>query len=139
MADPITLTAAGIAALAFDKAFGKTIEKLTEGAIAKITPMLTSLQQKILARFKGNPKAEDAVLKEDVDRVAAHLQVMMDNDPKFSQEVEQLATAIHQEINIGEFEDNSSMTQINRDQSTGYQTKTGLGNTNFFGGTHHYS
>jgi len=62
MADPITLTAAAIATLAFNKfvesAAGETGKKITEATLKKIG----DLRQAIAQRFKSNPKAESAIV-----------------------------------------------------------------------------
>ncbi|MBD2197373.1 MULTISPECIES: hypothetical protein [Calothrix] len=104
--EPVTLTAAGIATLVFTKAFETTIEKATESVLQK----LEMLRQKIVQKFRGTPTAEAALVKvlqgskEDLDVVAAYLQVEMDKDPQFAKEVKTLATEINQEINIAKVE-----------------------------------
>jgi len=104
--EPVTLTAAAIATLVYTKATETTVEKLTESVIEKFN----LLRQKIIQRLKGTPKVEAALAKaqqgskEDLDVVATHLQVAMDTDPTFAQEIQSLARDIHQEINIGEIQ-----------------------------------
>lgn len=61
MADPITLTAAAIATLAFTNvksAAGETGKKITEATLKK----MGDLRQAIAQRFKSNPKAESAIV-----------------------------------------------------------------------------
>ncbi|YAF95538.1 MAG: hypothetical protein AB3A66_23795 [Nodularia sp. CChRGM 3473] len=100
--EPVTLTAAGIATLVFTKAIEKTVEKITESTLEK----LKLLRQKIWDKFKGKPKVQEALTKaeqgskEDLNLVAAYLQVEMNTDPQFGQEVQNLAQEINQEINI---------------------------------------
>ena len=97
------ITTGFIVTLAFTKAFETTIEKFTEAAVAK----MDRLRQKIWDKLRGNPKAENAIAaveqgsKADIEKVAAYLQVAMDVDDNFAQEVETLAREIQQEINIG--------------------------------------
>ncbi|MBW4499021.1 MAG: hypothetical protein KME57_05460 [Scytonema hyalinum WJT4-NPBG1] len=105
--EPATLTAAMIATLAFSKAIEKTAETLTATVLNK----LNNLREKIWQRFKGNQKLEQTLAKaqkegskEDVDLISAYLQVAMDTDDKFAQDIQQLAEEINQEINIGKIE-----------------------------------
>ncbi len=104
--EPLTLTAAGIATLVFTKAIETTVEKATESVLKK----LEQLRQKIVQKFQGQPKVEAALTKvqqgskEDLNVVAAYLQVAMDTDAQFAEEVKTLATEINQEINIGKVE-----------------------------------
>ncbi|MCL6752329.1 hypothetical protein KBT16_15695 [Nostoc sp. CCCryo 231-06] len=101
--EPVSLTAATIATLVITKAIEKTVEKITESTLDK----LKLLRQKIWDQFKGKPKVQEALTKaeqgskEDLNFVAAYLQVEMDTNPQFGQEVQSLAQEIHQEINIG--------------------------------------
>ncbi|MEH2395905.1 hypothetical protein [Nostoc sp.] len=101
--EPVSLTAAAIANLVITKAIEKTVEKITEGTLDK----LKLLRQKIWDKFKGKPKVQEALAKaeqgskQDLNLVAAYLQVEMDTDTQFCEEVQSLAKEINQEINIG--------------------------------------
>lgn len=138
--EPITLTAATIATLAFTKflegSAGKLSEKFTETAIAK----MDQLRQLLGNKLRRNLRAEAALTaakqgsKPDFDRLVVYLQDAMDDDPQFATEIRTIA----QEINLEQIQDNSNMVQNNYGSSTGYQTKTGPDNTNFFGGIHHH-
>ncbi|MEA5582589.1 hypothetical protein VB620_14715 [Nodularia harveyana UHCC-0300] len=127
------ITAGAIATLAFTKIFEKSIETFTEAALAK----MDELRKKIWDKLRGNPKAETALLateqgsKEDLNRVAAYLQIALHEEPQFAEEIEKLA----REIEAGRKAE-KGMTQNNYDSSTGYQIGTATG-TNYFGGTHH--
>lgn len=133
--EPISLTAGAIATLAFTKFFETSVEKFTEKAIAK----MDVLRKKIWDKLRGNIKAETTLTaaekgsKSDLDKVADYLKIVMNEEPEFGKEVQALA----HEIRIGKIQDNSSMTQNNHDNSTGYQIKND-GGTNFAGGTHYH-
>lgn len=132
--DPVNLSAAAIAKLAFAKflesGVGKLAEKFTEAAIAK----MDQLRQMIWNKLRNQPKAESALTaveqgsKADLERLAVYLQDVMDDDPQFAAEVRTFA----QEINVGKLQDNSSMSQNNYDNSTGYQIKN-EGGENYMG------
>jgi hypothetical protein len=100
------LTASAIATLVFTKAIEKTAEKLTEAGLEK----LNQLRLKIIEKFRGNQKAEAAIagaekgLKPELQKVVSYLEVAMDADDSFAQEVQTLAYEINQEINIGEIQ-----------------------------------
>ncbi|MBD2342720.1 hypothetical protein [Anabaena subtropica] len=102
----MSLTAAAIATLIATKVFETTVEKITESTIDK----LKLLRQKIWDKFTGKPKAQEALTKaeqgskEDLNLVTAYLQVEMDTDSQFGEEVQSLAQEIHQEINIGKIQ-----------------------------------
>ena len=135
----MTLTAAAIADLAFRKFIesgaGELAKKFTEGAIVK----MDALRQKIWDKMRGKPSAEAAITSieqgstAELDRLVAYIQVAMDDDPQFADEIRVMA----QQINVGKIQDNSSMTQNNYDSSTGYQTKI-EGGTGFVGGIHYH-
>ena len=138
--EPVTtLTAAAIADLAFRKFIesgaGELAKKFTEGAIVK----MDALRQKIWDKMRGKPTAEAALTsieqgsKAELDRLVAYIQVAMDDDPQFADDIRLTA----QQINAGKIQDNSSMTQNNYDSSTGYQTKI-EGGTGFVGGIHYH-
>lgn len=132
------LTAGAIATLAFTKAFEKTIEKFTEAALTK----MDELRKRIWDKLRGDSRAETALAaveqgnKSELERVKIYLEDAMREDPKFADKVQLLA----QEINAGKLQDNSSMTQNNYDNSTGYQTRveTESGTTNVGTHTHNY-
>ncbi len=140
--EPMTLTAGAIATLAFQKFLdagaGKLAEKFTEAAIVK----MDDLRKRIWAKLRGRPRVEEVkaiveqkaeISQEQVNQLAAYLQVAMDDDPQFAREIQMIA----HEITLMQVEDNSNMTQINYG-GTNYQTKTGADNTNFFGGSHYH-
>ena len=138
--EPVTtLTAAAIADLAFRKFIesgaGELAKKFTEGAIVK----MDALRQKIWDKMRGKPSAEAAITSieqgstAELDRLVAYIQVAMDDDPQFADDIRLMA----QQINAGKIQDNSSMTQNNYDSSTGYQNKI-EGGTGFVGGIHYH-
>jgi len=104
--EPVSLTAAAIVTLVITKAIEKTVETVTGSTLEK----LNLLRQKIWHKFQGKPKVQEAFTKaeqgskEDLNLVAAYLQVEMDTDTQFGQEVQSLAKEIHQEINIGKIQ-----------------------------------
>ncbi len=119
------MTAAAIAELAFKKFLengaGELGKKFTSAAISKID----ELRKAIWNKLRGNPKAEKALQaieggsKSEIERLRVYLQDAMEDDPQFATQVQ----AITQEINAGKLQDNSSITQINRDNARGWQTK----------------
>lgn len=130
MSDPVTITTATIVSLAFQKFFeaaaGDLGKKFTETAIQR----MEQLRQLIWDRFRGkHDKAESALMAleqghvDRVDRLAVYLQDEMDDDAAFASDLQTLA----QEISIGKLQDNSSITQNNYDQSTGFVTKAERG------------
>jgi hypothetical protein len=117
MADPVTtLTASAIATLAFqkfiDSAAGELAKKFSTEAIAKMDTLL----KRIWAKLRGKPWVEEVkatldqthtITPEQVNQIAAYLQVAMDEDPQFARDVQMLA----QEINAGKLIDQSNMVQ----------------------------
>ena len=133
--EPVTtLTAAAIADLAFRKFIesgaGELAKKFTEGAIVK----MDALRQKIWDKMRGKPSAEAAITSieqgstAELDRLVAYIQVAMDDDPQFADDIRLMA----QQINAGKIQDNSSMTQNNSGDAKGWQTKV-EGGTNYIG------
>lgn len=141
MADPATtLTAGAIAALAFQKfveaGAGELAKKFTAEAVAKMDTLL----KRIWAKLRGKARVEEVrttldqgqkMTPEQVNQIAAYLQVAMDEDPQFSRDIQVLA----QEIKAGRLVDQSHMTQNNYDQAKGWQTKV-EGGTAYIGEIH---
>lgn len=141
MADPMTtLTASAIATLAFQKLIesgaGELAKKFSTEAIAKMDTLL----KRIWAKLRSKPRVEEVktvidqtqkITPEQVNQIAAYLQVAMDEDPQFAKDVRLLA----QEINAGKLIDQSNMTQNNYDQAKGWQTKV-EGGTAYIGEIH---
>lgn len=123
--EPVTITAATIATLAFTKflegSVGKLSEKFTETAITK----MDQLRQLIWNKLRGNLRAETALVaaeqgsRPDLDRLAVYLQDEMADDPQFAAEVMTIA----QEINAGKRVDHRNITlnQEVHDNATGNQ------------------
>lgn len=141
MTDPATIwTASAIATLAFQKLIesgaGELAKKFSTEAIAKMDTLL----KRIWGKLRGKPRIEEVktavkqtqkITPEQVNQIAAHLQVAMDEDPQFANDVRLLA----QEINAGKLIDQSTMTQNNYDQARGWQTKV-EGGTAYIGEIH---
>ncbi|MEM8610426.1 MAG: hypothetical protein AAGF93_00295 [Cyanobacteria bacterium P01_H01_bin.105] len=141
MTDPATtLTASAIATLAFQKFLetgaGELAKKFSTEAIAKMDTLL----KRIWAKLRGKPRVEEVkaaidqtqkIAPEQVNQIAAYLQVAMDEDPQFARDIQMMA----QEINAGKLVDQSSMTQNNYDQAKGWQTKV-EGGTAYIGEIH---
>lgn len=141
MADPVTtLTASAIATLAFQKFLetgaGELAKKFSTEAIAKMDMLL----KHIWVKLRGKPWVEEVkatidqthkITPEQVNQIAAYLQVAMDEDPKFAHDIRLLA----QEITAGKLVDQSHMTQNIYDQAKGWQTKV-EGGTAYIGEIH---
>jgi hypothetical protein len=140
MTDPLSLTASAIATLAFQKLIessaGELAKKYTTEAIAK----MESLLKRIWTKLRGKPRVEEVkalieqnhkITPEQINQIAAYLQVAMDDDPQFADEIRLTA----QQINAGKIQDNSSMVQNNSDQAKGWQTKV-EGGTAYIGEIH---
>ena len=131
------LTVSSIATLAFQKFLeagaGDLGKKFSQEALSK----MEQLRKLIWDKLKGNQKSQAALTevekgsKADLDRVISYLQVAMDDDDQFAQQVQTLA----REIKAGKIQDNSSMTQINQDNARGWQTKV-EGGTAYIGEIH---
>ena len=140
MTDLVSLTAGTIATLAFQKFIeagaGELAKKYTTDAIAK----MESLLKRILTKLRGKPRIEEVkssleqtqkITPEQINQIAAYLQVAMDEDPQFASEIQLMA----QQINAGRIQDNSSMEQNNYDDARGWQTKV-EGGTAYIGEIH---
>lgn len=129
MTDPATvLTASTIATLAFQKFIesggGELGKKFTTEAIIKMDTLL----KRIWMKLRSKPRIEEVKLSveqtqkitpEQVNQISAYLQVAMDEDPNFSNDIRLLA----EEINTGRLIDKSNMTMNVHDNAKGWQTK----------------
>lgn len=128
MPDPLTLSASAIAALALQKFIeagaGDLAKHFTAEAIAK----MDILRKRIWAKLSGKPRVEEVkatleqtqkITPEQINQIAAYLQVAMDEDATFAHDLQVLA----QEINAGKLLDQSTMTQNNYGNAKGWQTK----------------
>ena len=111
MADPVTLTVGGIAALAFTQflttSVGESAKKLTPAVLSKID----TLRKKIWAKLRGIPEVDElnatadqggTITEQQIKLLTPHLEAAMKDDDAFAKEVRALASEINQEINIGE-------------------------------------
>ena len=133
--EPITsITTVAIAEFAFKKfletSAGELAKKFSETAIQK----MDELRQVIWLKLGGNPKAENEMRaiesgeKKELDRLTVYLKDVIEDDPEFASQLQVLA----QKINAGKLQDNSSTTQINKDNSKGWIT-TVEGGTAYIG------
>lgn len=137
MTEPITLTAAVIANLAFQEflksSAGEIAKKFTTDAIEQ----MGKLRQTIWNRLRGkHDAAEDALTQAEsgneqaIETVATLLGVEM-LDKEFAAQVQAMA----QTINAGKILDQSNMTQNISDNAKGWQTKV-EGGTAYIGEIH---
>jgi hypothetical protein len=146
MVDPTTAatvwTASKIADLAFQKfvesSAGKLAEKFTLEAIAKMDILIKQIWNKLSGKarideVKASIEQIHTITPEQTSQIAAYLQVAMDEDPQFANDIRLLA----QDINIGKLVDQSRMVQNVSDQAKGWQTKV-EGGTAFIGEIHQY-
>ena len=133
------LSSLAITTLAFIsiKASETIIEKFTEAAFDKAK----KLHEKIWNKLRNKPEAVKALeaaaekdSQENLEAVADYLKIAMREDTKFKKEIEELA----KEVEAGKKENPNTLTQINQDQSTGYQTQVNQPQSSFVGGTHHH-
>jgi hypothetical protein len=140
----ITLTAAQVIAKI-------ALDKFVEGGASELGKALTTqLSQKVMRlgtivweRIRGNATAV-GVLKEatqenpeEIQRLKNYLySLWKDENSEFTLDVKKLADEIHFELT--QIEDNSSMTQINRDNARGWQTKV-EGGTAYIGEIHQHN
>ena len=142
MTDPVALTAGALVTLAVQKlvesSAGELGKKYTMEAIAKMDNLL----KRIWTKLRGKPRVEEVkaaieqnhkITPEQINQIAAYLQVAMDGDPQFADEIRLMA----QQINAGKIQDNSLTVQNNYDSSTGYLAKV-EGGTSFQGGMHYH-
>jgi len=114
---------------------GELAKKFTNEAIAKIP----KLWQKIKNKLQGkSAKVDEALVKLEsgdrtaIDTVTKNLDVILDDEPEFANELKLLA----QTIQAGKIQDNSTMTQNNSGNAKGNQTNVGDGGTAYIGEIH---
>ena len=136
MSDPVTASLlVGLAVQKFvESSAGELAKKFTTEAIAKIP----DLWQQIKNKLKGkSAKVDEALVKLEsgdrtaIDTVTKNLDVVLDDEPEFANELKLLA----QTIQAGKIQDNSTMTQNNSDNARGWQTKV-EGGTAYIGEIH---
>lgn len=128
MADPATMTAGAIVTLAFQKfiesSAGELAKKFTSTAIQKMDTLAKQIWAKMIGKdpvetIKTEIEQAQKMVPEQVDKIATYLEVAMDEDEKFSEEIRMLA----HEIYAGKIVDQSYMTQKIHDYGKGWQTK----------------
>jgi len=83
-------------------------------------------------------KVDEALVKLEsgdrtaIDTVTKNLDVILDDEPEFANELKLLA----QTIQAGKIQGNSTMTQNNSGNAKGYQTNVGDGGTAYIGEIH---
>jgi hypothetical protein len=142
MIDPGTaLMAAGkIMTLAVQKFIesgsGELGKKFTTEAVTKMDILLNRIWRKL----QGKPRVEEVresveknqkITSDQISQIAAYLQVAMDEDSQFANEV----CALAKEINKGKRIDKSTMIQNNSDQAKGWQSEVN-GGTAYIGEIH---
>jgi predicted amino acid racemase len=138
MADPLTASVlVGLAVQKFvESGAGELAKKFTTEAIAKIPELWQQIKNKLQGR---SAKVDEALVKLEagdrsgIDTVTKNLDVVLDDEPEFANELKLLA----QTIQAGKIQDNSTMTQNNSDNAKGWQTKV-EGGTAYIGEIHQH-
>jgi predicted amino acid racemase len=136
MSDPLTASVlVGLAVQKFvESGAGELAKKFTTDAIAKIPELWHQIKNKLQGR---SAKVDEALVKLEsgdhsaIDTVTKNLDVVLDDEPEFANELKLLA----QTIQAGKIQDNSTMTQNNSDNAKGWQTKV-EGGTAYIGEIH---
>ncbi|MBW4595038.1 MAG: hypothetical protein KME46_19555 [Brasilonema angustatum HA4187-MV1] len=99
--EPVTLSAAAIIGFIFTKVSETLIGKATE---AVVIPKINELRQKIVSKLGIYHKAKAEIDKEaqglqpDLKRLETYLNLAMEEDSQFQEEVSHLADEINQEL-----------------------------------------
>lgn len=136
MSDPLTAgVLVGLAVQKFvESGVGELAKKFTTEAIAKIPELWQQIKNKLQGR---SPKVDEALVKLEsgdrsaIDTVTKNLDVVLDDEPEFANELKLLA----QTIQAGKIQGNSTMIQNNSDNARGFQVNA-EGGTNFIGENH---
>lgn len=140
----ITIAAAQvIAKLALDKFVEGGANELGKSLTTQLSQKVMKLGTIVWEKIRGNAAAVE-VLKEaaqenpeEIQRLRNYLySLWKDENSEFAQEVKKLADEIHFEFT--QIENNSSMTQINRDNARGWQTNV-KGGTAYIGEIHQHN
>jgi hypothetical protein len=138
--EPIT-TAASIvlSKIVLDKFYEGVSSKLGEKAVETALAPIKALGKLLWDRcVQGKPKIEALVAQAErqdavaIGKLREHLAIALE-DLKLKAEVEPIVQQIHQ--TIVQVDDDSTMTQVNRDQAKGWQTKV-QGGTAYIGEIH---
>ena len=124
MSDPLTASVlVDLAVKTFvTSGAGELAKKFTTEAIAKIPELWQQIKNKLQDK---SAKVDEALVKLEsgdlsgIDTVTKNLDVVLDDEPEFANELKLLA----QTIQAGKIQDNSTMTQNNSDNAKGWQTK----------------
>jgi hypothetical protein len=114
---------------------GKVAEKMTEAGMKKIGDLRAAIVQKLqgnLAAVEVLEKVEAFGAEDDLRDVASYLDMAQRKDAAFGKEVQKLVREIQTLVQV---QDDSHMTQINRDNAKGWQTKV-QGGTAYVGEIH---
>jgi hypothetical protein len=136
MSDPLTAgVLVGLAVQKFvESGAGELAKKFTTEAIAKIPELWQQIKNKLQGR---SAKVDEALRnlesgdRSGIDTVTKNLDVVLDDEPEFANELKLLA----QTIQAGKIQDNSTMTQNISDNARGWQTKV-EGGTAYIGEIH---
>lgn len=135
------LLAAPIAKVVLNKFYEGIGGALAEKAVTLLPDKIEQLGQLIWEKcLKGRSGAERLLQKsadgsvEAQQKLKDYLDTFLEKDAPLKEKVKAIAEEIHIEVQ----NDSSNMIQHVHSGGTGYQTKTGKDNTNFFGGTHNH-
>jgi hypothetical protein len=114
MIDPATIAAGAIAKIAFDEFVKSGAGEVAKKTVGGAVELVKTLRERIKAKFAGNERATAALAEVERDgseaaleKVGKYLDLEMDEEQGFAEEVRQMA---HQIINI----QNQNTTQIER-------------------------
>lgn len=135
--------AKAIAKIALDKFIEGGAGELGQNTTQAISEKVMNLGNAAWRRIKGNARAVEVLegaareKPEDVQRLKNYLYSQWkDENSEFAREVKKWADEIHFELT--QIEDNSSMTQINRDNAKGWQVKVTGGTGTQIGEIHNH-
>ena len=113
---------------------GELAKTFTSGAIAKIDQLWQIIRQGL----QGNSRREQVLTSiesgssEYLNKLILYLEDAIDENQQFAAQLQ----AIAREIKAGQLQENTTMNQVNRDNSTGYQVKAETVN---IGDTYNYN